>query len=509
LLEVPVRSFYAVIAAIVIVFVNGPSEAQTNPPSPPVRGGVTKGDYPKYSGGLDPHRFPNEDPKTTAPYFGENGGPNKFQPCTFPLNVDTSKFRLLEQRGKYCLWAAPLNPKYAQMIATWKIVLAKEVTSSAVWRRCEEDPWDAAKLVCDEPPWVPPVRTAVCADGTNGGGPDSTNYYGSCGTDVRMPSVPPSYPQRGGVNGNGGRSYPPTSGDGNPSGPRTPGGTGPSCPADPDWVRTYKAQGADPPLRYKTGFYQGVAGCLQDQCTIQNLAIAVSAAAFGRVRAVLAVATVPTLIDAVVRPPGFSPDPDLYVKGKDEGSRLCNWLLKLSVAANARGPLVGPGGKITIPPGFNFYKALKSIPEWLPKINPTACGRNCGQATVNSVRVMFGRPLDPAPSTTRGMTDGQMEAALGTKFSGMPLTDVDMFTFLSRMPEGTVAVISGENPNATGTPPPSGPITNWNDIPGHFFWVVKGNGQLQMWSGQSGGPQMALPGDWVYRWTIVGNALRP
>ena len=115
-------------------------------------------------------------------------------------------------------------------------------------------------------------------------------------------------------------------------------GTGQTCPADPDWVRSYKAQGADPPLRYKTGFYQGVARCLQDQCTIQNLAIAISVAAFPQARAMLAVAAVPSLIDVAVNPPGFSPNPDPYARGKDEGSRLCNWLLKLSLSAMSGPP---------------------------------------------------------------------------------------------------------------------------------------------------------------------------
>ena len=77
------------------------------------------------------------------------------------------------------------------------------------------------------------------------------------------------------------------------------------------------------------------------------------------------------------------------------------------------------------------------------------------------------------------------------------------------MPEGTVAVISAENPNYSGTTP-EGPVANMNpnDVPGHFFFSVK-TGQLDFWDGQSGGAQLNLPGTWIYRFIIVGNPIYP
>jgi len=71
-------------------------------------------------------------------------------------------------------------------------------------------------------------------------------------------------------------------------------------------------------------------------------------------------------------------------------------------------------------------------------------------------------------------------------------------------------VISAETPSFTGTTP-AGPLKNLqpNQIPGHFFWAVKSNNTLEFWDGQSGGPQAPLPGTWIYRWMIVGNALHP
>ena len=84
----------------------------------------------------------------------------------------------------------------------------------------------------------------------------------------------------------------------------------PICTPNPDVVRQYKREGAYPPLRYQVGFNQGVARCLESQCTLQNLAVAVWAARFQQVRAALAVGATANFIDAVVNPPGFSPSPD-------------------------------------------------------------------------------------------------------------------------------------------------------------------------------------------------------
>ena len=257
-------------------------------------------------------------------------------------------------------------------------------------------------------------------------------------------------------------------------------------------MRKYRAEGATPSLRYQVGFNQGVARCLQDQCTIQNLAMAASAAAFPQVRALLGIGSAANVLSAIVNPPGFDPSPDSYVKGNEEGERLCNWMLKLAVPVNSRRlPLVGPGGKVAIPKGFKFYQAVKTVRNWLPNINPSGCVRNCAISTVNTVRVFFGQPLEAAPPNPgRGWTDPEMESAMGAKFNNIPGTDVEMYKAIERMPEGTVGVIGA---GAIG--PESG----------HFFAFVKANRQVQFWDGQTG--VEAMPGNWTFRWMVVGNPL--
>ena len=266
-----------------------------------------------------------------------------------------------------------------------------------------------------------------------------------------------------------------------------------ACGQPPEWVQQYRAEGAVPSLRYQVGFNQGVAMCLHDQCTIQNLAIAVSAAAFQRVRTLLSLASTANAINAALHPPGFSQSPDPYTRGHEEGSRLCNWMLQLAIPVNSRRlSLARPGGKIFIPPGFSFYQAVKTIPEWLPKINETGCTNNCAIATVNSVRVLFGQALEAAPATTRGWTDGQMEAAMGKQFEPRGSAQ-DMNQALDKAPEGTVGVISAE-------------FDPTNPTPGHFFWFVKANNTLQYWDGQQG--YQTMDGKWnIFRWMVVGNPL--
>lgn len=281
----------------------------------------------------------------------------------------------------------------------------------------------------------------------------------------------------------------------------------PACAPEPDWVRQYRAEGAGPPIRYQVGFNQGVAKCLQDQCKVEVLAVAAFAARFQSIRALLAVSTAPGLLDAILHPPGFSAATDPYVRGKDEGSRLCDWFFKFSIAANFRRPII-QNGRVSIPRGFNFRRAFGSMRDWLPKINPSGCQRNCGLSTSNWVRVLFGRPLEAAPPVSRGWTDRQMEQDLGGKFNSSPVTDVEMNNQLQRLPEGTVGVVSGDNVNFTGNTP-KGRITNPNDIPGHFFGFIKVNGQVEYWDPQNNAMMRDPGGTWIYRYMIVGNPLNP
>jgi Papain fold toxin 1, glutamine deamidase len=285
-----------------------------------------------------------------------------------------------------------------------------------------------------------------------------------------------------------------------------------TCCARREVTRACLAEGVSPPLRHQVGFNQGVSQCLENQCTAQNLALAVWAAGFPKVRAVLGIAQGVGFLRAVVHPPGFSPDPDPYARGRQEGQRLCNWVLQLMVRARARaGPIIGRNGNISIPRTFNAREAMTTIGDWLPEINPSGCNRNCAPAAVNTVRVLFGQPLEAARVTTRGWTNQEIEAAIGAKFSNAPATDVNLYQILDRMPDGTVAIIAATNPNYSGTTPP-GPLTNINDIPGHSFVAVKngtGPNSLEFWDGQTGKETARLLGSWFYQYMIVGNPLRP
>lgn len=443
--------------------------------------------FPDTKGGSD---FPYPDDIQKQWRLSENAAANTISqadrrnlyPCAAELNGAIDK----AERGYLIQVKQPNNPYAVQSGKDLVEEARKKVAACAKAAEYAKAGWPA--VTPNKP------QRAGTSEGSRGGGnpgdPPVTGDPGNLPGPGGSPGGPPGNGNPTGTPGNNGNS------DGGRYPPVTPRSNGQTCPPEPDWVRSYKAQGAVPSMRYQTGFHQGVAQCLQDQCTIQNLAIAISVAAFPQARALLSLSQIPSVMDAVVHPPGFSPDPDPYTRGKDEGSRLCNWLLKLSSVANARRiPLIGKGGTITIPKGFNFYQAVNTMSQWLPKMNPQGCGKNCGIATVNSVRVLFGRPIEPAPKVNRGMTDSQMEAELGSKFIGTPATDVDMYKFLSKMPEGTVAVISAE--------PAAG------NIPGHFFFGIKANGEFQFWDGQYGGTRTELNGVWIYRWSIVGNALNP
>lgn len=278
-----------------------------------------------------------------------------------------------------------------------------------------------------------------------------------------------------------------------------------------NWVGSYNAQGALPPLRYQVGFNQGVARCLQDQCTVQNLAIAIWAARFGVVRSILGLSGAAISLEAVINPPGFSPSADIGDRGREEGSRLCNWLLRLAAGgAKVRGeePVVGPGGTLSKPPGFSFGRALASISRWLPEINPSRDQRNCGACVLQALRVLLGKGLDPVAPVEVPMTEEQMAARLGVAFTQTPATDVEMNAALSRYSNGTLFVISAENTASTGQLPPPGPITDPNAIPGHFLLAVKNNNTVDYWDPSIGGPAAAPSGVWIYRWAVIGNPLR-
>lgn len=120
----------------------------------------------------------------------------------------------------------------------------------------------------------------------------------------------------------------------------TPNTNPPACVNVPYDVRN-DVPDADPTLRYTLGFERGFAGCLEEQVTIENLGLAVLANQYKKIAAALMVASAPGVIDGVLHPPGSSPDPDVFKRGKDEGKRLCEWGLKVSPVLVARCPAGG------------------------------------------------------------------------------------------------------------------------------------------------------------------------
>jgi hypothetical protein len=99
--------------------------------------------------------------------------------------------------------------------------------------------------------------------------------------------------------------------------------------------------GASKELRYTLGFERGFAGCLEEQATVLNLAIAALASKVKAIAALLMVAAAPGVIDGVLHPPGVSTKENPYERGTDEGGRLCTWALKVSPALLARCPARG------------------------------------------------------------------------------------------------------------------------------------------------------------------------
>jgi hypothetical protein len=91
-------------------------------------------------------------------------------------------------------------------------------------------------------------------------------------------------------------------------------------------------------LRYSLGFENGFKNCALAQLTVQNIAVAALAAKFQQVAALLTVLAAPSVVDGVLHPPGSSDNPNPYLRGTDEGGRLCTWMLKVAPAAVARCP---------------------------------------------------------------------------------------------------------------------------------------------------------------------------
>ncbi|MGH7906968.1 MAG: hypothetical protein ACREP6_10090 [Candidatus Binataceae bacterium] len=345
------------------------------------------------------------------------------------------------------------------------------------------------------PPYIPPVPGSynVC---------DNPNAWRipQCQHATRTPSRAPRgaytcracYPNLCQTTGDIIRCVPPS------NTPRQPT----TCQALPFDVRA-DIPDAAPQLRYALGFERGFAGCLEKQITVWNLALAAGAARYQKVAIALAVAATPGVIDGVLHPPGIALNPNPYLRGKDEGFRLCDWALKISpaVVARCRSDIRGPTTAVTRK--LPSFRELMSNFGWLKGVNETGCQINCGPCTIRVINALFGKGIRPARSTKCGMTDPQMERALGGKFS-IPMTLEEMYKFVESQPEGTIGAVSGENPNYKPQPISPGGFTSWDQIPGHFFAAVK-YGEPVFLDGQHGGETTEMPFDWMYRYMKLGN----
>ena len=353
---------------------------------------------------------------------------------------------------------------------------------------------------------------------TNSGGTPGTN---NGGTPTNTGGTP--------TNNSGGT---PTNTPGNETFPIPwdPGSTvvGLSCSYN---VQNDSVPGADPPIAYQTGFNQAVAKCLQSQCTLGNLALVAGAAKYKLVAAILNLSVVPAFMNVVFNPPEFSKSPDPYTRGTEEGTALCNYALQVATFGGSLGALASkrlppvvpvermnltPAPSIPEPPSipgnpvvggqkppplsqpYNPQQAAAAIAQWIKNINPSGCTKNCGIATINAIRAMFGEILQAAPATENGMTEAEMAKQLGTPFIENGLTDQQMGTYLNGLPEGTVTVIGVNIPNQ----------------PGHFFWSIKYNGQTEFWDAQTGMPMQgsnnpAYMASLRFDINVVGNPFHP
>lgn len=134
--------------------------------------------------------YADQDPKLTKPGCAKERGTDFGcnAPPSWPFPAD---WKILDRKNGDCLVAQPLIQPDRDRLANRKLITYRQLQAENVWRQCDADPWDTSKVLCDAPPWTPPPRGNVgangaCADGSNGGGPNSTNYYG-CFQDPQGP----------------------------------------------------------------------------------------------------------------------------------------------------------------------------------------------------------------------------------------------------------------------------------------------------------------------------------
>lgn len=171
--------------------------------------------------------------------------------------------------------------------------------------------------------------------------------------------------------------------------------------------------------RYVLGFEQEVRRCLKAQVTAENLAVYALARKVKEIAIGLAIAAAPGAIDAVLHPPGISPNPDPYLKGKEEAARLCEWALNVSPLVVARCPAKGvvcPVPMPRLPPPQPLVQWLSDL-SWLKKINPTGNRKNCGNAVLGTDQYLAGGEMHPAAPMSCGTVPSQLESLLGANLA--------------------------------------------------------------------------------------------
>jgi len=246
----------------------------------------------------------------------------------------------------------------------------------------------------------------------------------------------------------------------------------------PDVVHTYNAAGASPSLQYQVGFNQGVSQCLQDQCTDQNLFLALSSAAWKKVALLMAVPSAWQAIQTTLNAPGLTSIQDPYLRGKTQGDWVCRLYLQASVFKGTKGAPRVPLDELLmntgppLRPPTSFAEAIQTMPAWINKVNPSGNMKNCGFGAYRVINYLMGSPLYEAPASCQGMSPTEFNSLIGGKPVG-PIDSAALQVQLNQLPEGAVGALT-INPGGNA---------------GHVVAVVKApNGRILLPDPQLGAP---------------------
>jgi hypothetical protein len=258
---------------------------------------------------------------------------------------------------------------------------------------------------------------------------------------------------------------------------------------------------AAPQLRYTLGFERGFARCLESQVTVQNLAGAALAARFRTIAAILGVMAAPGVIEAVMNPPGISPNPNPYLKGSDEGTRLCDWALKVSPALVARCPTA-------------------ALPASSKTCSATALAQGLSDA-IGAIGAQAAKRFDCFPCTLAWLRG---EAYLPPTNGGRPWLLTQIIEFLGRQygnmtPQGPELPCWRQSAQAKGVPGSMSPAGIEQEMAaagngakgfvfildpmsgevGHVFGVENQGGVVRFWDEQQQmrGDLWFQPGQWI------------